>query len=87
MTLYNVAMEFVKKLEGPEYRENFDVIRLWLGKNLDLISQSEYNREASEMGFDVHGRDENGNTKMPDLTQYMPEIIDEFSRYLGDKLP
>jgi hypothetical protein len=51
-----------------------------------MISHSEWQRRAVELGYNVHG-DESGEVRIPDLTHYMPEIAHAFEEYLRHTLP
>jgi hypothetical protein len=53
-----------------------------------LIDRSDFLRRAVELGYNVHGGDsETGYARIPDLTGFMPEIADDFSKYLRNFLP
>jgi hypothetical protein len=45
-------------------------------------------RKAIEMGYDVHGGNgEDGGINVPDLSDFMYDIADDFTKYLEEKLP
>jgi hypothetical protein len=84
-TILEIALPYIAELE--EYRDNMDVVTLYIKQALGLIKQSEFNKEAADLGFEIHERNENGEVKIPSLNQFMPEIIEAFTGYLRDKLP
>jgi hypothetical protein len=42
------------------------------------MSHTEFTRELVQMGYNVHGGNEDGRVEVPDLTHFMPEIADAF---------
>lgn len=69
--------------------EHLGFFELYMRMGLGMIKQSEFTKELIAMGYDVHGHgsSEGGHIEAPDLTQYMPEIIDAFTGFLRENLP
>lgn len=83
--VFDAAMPFIAQLD--EYQGNLDIVGLYIKQALNLITQSQFNKEAAAMGFEIYERDENGEIKIPPLNQFMPEITRAFTGYLREQLP
>jgi hypothetical protein len=66
--------------------EHLDFAKAYIKMSLKMMTHSEWQRIAVELGYNVHG-DESGEVKLPDLTHYMPEIAHAFEEYLRQMLP
>jgi hypothetical protein len=53
------------------------------------MPMTEVMQKATEMGYDVHGHggSDGGHAQVPDLSDYMDEIADDFASYLEKELP
>lgn len=62
-------------------------MRLYTLVVFNALSQLDFYRLAVELGYNVHGSEESGRVEIPDLTQFIPKIAEDFGNYLVEMLP
>lgn len=65
-------------------QETKEAVKIFLMMSLNQISEKEAMNQLRKLGFNVGGK---SDMKLPDISEFMPQIKEEFGNYIRKELP